>query len=312
LDFIFFAGVTGSLFCNVWAHNPKWDYVEDITGCGGASERDAAVEAAFRALGYRCEIVGEDKLKSDIAHYKRRVVDSLDKGLPVLTYGIVGYPCCSLITGYDDNGDVLIGWSKFQDDSAADDLPDGFEPCGYFRKRNGLSNSHGLIFFGEKSSVPDLRDDYKRALLNIVNTADLEKNDKLLFGADAYSAWADALECDADFPIDDINTLVSRLDSHSGPFLIVLTGRLYASEFLSRAAELVPEWRTAISEAISLYNEERDTLFGILGIQGGFSNSDREIALKLAAPAVRRQIAGIIRTARDLDNKAVECFRRCL
>ena len=54
-------------------------------------------------------------LKNDEALFKDKIVDSIDRGRPVIGLGIVGPPEACIITGYDDGGNVLIGWSMFQE-----------------------------------------------------------------------------------------------------------------------------------------------------------------------------------------------------
>jgi len=71
------------------------------------------------------------------------------------------------------------------------------------------------------------------------------------------------------------------------------------------------EWKPIIDDAIVLFNEERDTLFKIMAIQGGFSNFDPEIAKRLSDPNARKDIANVIRVARDINARAVNCLKLC-
>ena len=77
-----------------------------------------------------------------------------------------------LITGFDDEGEVLVGWSYFQmAKEFSADLE--YEPSGYFRKRNWFKDTHRLILIGEKTKPPPPEDIYKDALrraLKIVRT----------------------------------------------------------------------------------------------------------------------------------------------
>ena len=45
----------------------------------------------------------------------QRIMDSINRGIPVLAFGVVGPSDCCIITGYDQGGDVLLGWSTYQD-----------------------------------------------------------------------------------------------------------------------------------------------------------------------------------------------------
>ena len=39
----------------------------------------------------------------------------IDSGFPCIALGIIGPPEACIITGYRNNGDVLLGWNFFQD-----------------------------------------------------------------------------------------------------------------------------------------------------------------------------------------------------
>ena len=72
-----------------------------------------------------------------------------------LAPGPIGPPEPALITGFDEGGDVLIGWSFFQG------LPEfnagvEFEPSGQFRKRDWFRDPPGLslVIIGESRPVP--------------------------------------------------------------------------------------------------------------------------------------------------------------
>ncbi len=118
---------------------------------------------AFEAAGYACQFA----LKRDFAQshgypqaqdygeddFRALIVQSIrDTGRPVIAFGVVGPPECSLITGYDEGGDVLIGWSFFQDEAWCNAGVE-FEPSGYFRKRNWFADTHGLILIGDKQQA---------------------------------------------------------------------------------------------------------------------------------------------------------------
>ena len=47
--------------------------------------------------------------------FQQRIIESIDGGHPVIGFGVVGPPEACIITGYDDGGEVLIGWSLFQE-----------------------------------------------------------------------------------------------------------------------------------------------------------------------------------------------------
>lgn len=66
---------------------------------------------AITAAGYACSFYQPGSFEEDAA----RIMSSIDRGVPVLAYRIVGPSDYCIITGYDERGQVLLGWSTFQD-----------------------------------------------------------------------------------------------------------------------------------------------------------------------------------------------------
>jgi hypothetical protein len=51
----------------------------------------------------------------DESEFRQRILGSIDAGVPVIGFGVVGPPEACIIAGYDAAGDTLIGWSMFQE-----------------------------------------------------------------------------------------------------------------------------------------------------------------------------------------------------
>lgn len=88
--------------------------------------------------------------------------------------------------GYDENGDVLIGRSRFADDPTSDieGLHSISASKNYFQKRNRLEKSDALIFIGEKTYIPSIADGIQASIQHIPVFANLAEID----GADGFSA----------------------------------------------------------------------------------------------------------------------------
>lgn len=88
------------------------------------------IEHTFKMLGYKVKLYKPSDYETD----RKLIMDSIDRGIPVLTFqGVVRYAECCIISGYDDNGDTLLGWNPFMylrdDNTDPDD-----KSTGYFRK----------------------------------------------------------------------------------------------------------------------------------------------------------------------------------
>lgn len=173
-------------------------------------------------------------------------------------------------------------------------------------KRNGLTESFRLVFFGDKIEKPKLKDVYIKAIKNIVIIANFKKTEQYVFGHDAYTQWAEALLDDNDFLKDSLEILENRLDVHCGQLVITMTGREYAAQFLLRSLELASAYKDQIEQAICFLNQEKAVLNQIWSLHGGWESP--EIAQKLASRDFRTQLVKVILNARDLYVKAVQCL----
>ena len=87
------------------------------------------IEHTFRMLGYRVTQHVRGEYEAD----KKRIVDSINKGVPAITLeGVINCSDACVISGYDDGGDVLLGWNPFM--YMKDDHKDPHDETGYFRK----------------------------------------------------------------------------------------------------------------------------------------------------------------------------------
>lgn len=87
------------------------------------------IEHTFRMLGFAVA----HHVRGDYAHDRRLVTESIDRGVPVITLeGVINGADACVIAGYDQGGDVLLGWSPFMD--VPEDHQEAHDETGYFRK----------------------------------------------------------------------------------------------------------------------------------------------------------------------------------
>jgi hypothetical protein len=124
-SYSFFVGVTGAGFFLSW----KDGWHGDNTAAFYLDADATAMEKrSFKALGYSFEWLIPDQRDQFISP----IADSLQRGMPVISYGIIGPPEAGLITGYDEGGEVILGWNFFQNFEPGIEK----EPSGYYRKRD--------------------------------------------------------------------------------------------------------------------------------------------------------------------------------
>jgi hypothetical protein len=303
-------GMTGDAFRLSWKEGWELDNVADIYV---APDLNKTCDLAFAAAGRAYEAHGVRPGDVPESVLRERIIATIrDKHQPVLAYGVVGPPEMCIIAGYDEGGDVLIGWSFFQN------MPEfnagvEFEPSGYFRKRNWHTDTWGIVIVGEKREKrekPPQEAMYRQALewaLHVMRTPSVydpglngEAWKDRHSGHAAYDAWARHLLKDRDFPDGDMALLTQRYSVHDDASMVVAEGRWYASLFLSDAAQVMPHGASKLHEAASYFAREHELMWALWGELGGIGRGEKQIRA-LARPDVRRRIVQIIYEARDLD-----------
>ena len=328
-SYSFFIGVSGVASFLSWKPGWEGDNVEIMYM---SDDPAAPFDRAFRAAGYEYQVVSVEEGRDNETVFRQQIVDSIQKGRPVLAFGPIGPPESAIITGYDEGGEVLIGWSFFQsipEFNAGVEL----EPSGQFRKRDWFNYPPGFSFIviGEKVQRPPLAETYRGALewmLQVTHTpvtfGDRRNAGPAEYrfrcggsrqrarGLAAYTAWAEQLLHDEDFP-DDEATLRQRHDVHNSVVGTLAEARWYGSQFLIQAAEPdILHYRVTadLLHAAACYAAEHDLMWKLWDLAGGNGNPD---AYRLFAdPAVRRQMVPIIRQAQEQDAQAAEQIAQAL
>ncbi len=300
------------------------------------ADPDAVERHIFDAIGYAYEQVIKEDGRNNEALFRQRIVASIDRGMPVLGYGVIGPPEPSIITGYDEGGDVLIGWSFFQNfpdfnagvefEPAAEGQPGAAEQPRYFRKRDWFKDTENLLIIGEKRPKPSLPEVSRAALrwlIQVTRTPMVhpepdapEHYRQRHNGLAAYDAWADHLLHDTEWPADDEATLHAHHQIHNDAIGSLAEARWYGSVFLAEIADhfAAGPGKAGTTEhvfhAAACYAAEHDLMWTLWDLAGGISNPEAFRAM--ADPATRRAMAEIVRQARDQDTKAVEHMEQAL
>jgi hypothetical protein len=322
IPYEYIMGTSGAAFRLLW-NAGRWDGA-NVDVIVMASDPLEPYRRAFQAVGHAFEMFGNKQARheasesvvffdrqEDYGYFLSRIVESIrDKRRPVIGLGVVGPPEACVIAGYDERGEVLVGWSFFQDIPPFNAGVE-FEPSGYFRQRDWFKDTRGLILIGEKREGPPPSEIHRGALewaLNIVRTSMVNERQS---GPAAYAAWAEDLMHDEAFPADDIATLWERYMVHNDALTMVAEGRWYASLFLAQVARHEPFMAEELLLAAACYAAEHDIAWQIADHVGGFG-FDEKMTRKLAEPDVRRRIAPLILQARGKDEEAAAHIERAL
>jgi len=306
-SYSYILGTSGACFRMSWNHQ-EWDEGNmDVQHLGAEPFRQA-----FRAIGYKHGFVLKkdwwpddgredlrfmDDTKETASVFRHEIIQSIRDGRPVLVLGVVGPPEVSIVTGYDQGGDMLIGWSCFQGEHPKDEL----EPNGMFRQREWFAKTRGLMLIGPGADKPDMGRVYRDALEWAYRVSTLPKGKTRLFGQAAYREWAAAMLKDASFPDDDAKELQSRRYT-VWDGMIMLAERGKAAKFLEESAKHLPRAPEHLREAARLFREEGDCCGQMLKPLGGPMLPSKPFA----DPCERRRAADFIDAAREKNAEAVK------
>lgn len=295
-DYDYLMGVTGAAFRRLWNRDDGGNV--DLMYLAPEPDR-----RAFRALGYGYTTVPRNNRQAIVAALKA----SIARGRPAIGFGIIGPPEACLVTGYAQDGEVLYGYSYFQEEGT----PGYYEKADWFETM-APSNGYGLIVIGDKlAERPDERILLGETLAWAIDLAEQEQRPGLpnhTSGLTAYVAWASALEVDTDYPVDDPVTLATRLMVH-GDQTVMLSERRSAAAYLRRMAAVFPECAEALMQAAAHYDAVAayDNQLWRWG-----DCMTPEVAQALAEPQTRRAIAAAVREAGIEEMRAVAALETAL
>jgi AraC-like DNA-binding protein len=173
LDYDYVCAVSGSAFRTSFSmpSSEEWNH-----GNYHVIHTPIIIEHTFKMLGYKVT----HHIRGDYETDKRLIMDSIDRGVPVITLeGVINCSDACVISGYDNDGDVLLGYNPFMYvNEDHDEEPDN---TGYFRKtgwHDGFfeTGSKGRILIIEgKCEKPD-KDTILKETLALIRRLIREEN----------------------------------------------------------------------------------------------------------------------------------------
>ena len=305
-DYDYLMGVTGAAFRRFWNRDDGGNI--DLSYLG-----DEPFRRAFKALGYDWHMIqaGKDALFEAI-------VESIDRGVPVISFGILGPPEAGLVIGYDREGQALYGWSYFQDWPEHGEKRDACYKRGDWFETMNRDAGKDLIVIGAKLPArPAARDVFVASLEWAIDLERIAYRPTLpdhVGGLAAYDAWADALEVDADYPPEDAEVLGTRVMVY-GDQCTMLHERHSAAGYLrqmtaaSSSSGIAPKVADHLNAAAALYDETADHVkkLWLWGYDMG-----PEAQQGLSQANARREFAAQVRAARAREAEAVSHLEQAL
>ena len=275
------------------------------------------VEYNSAIIYHTFDVLGID---ADFNHFtdydasKQHIIASIDRGMPVMV--IEGPVSCSgtnLITGYDEDGDILMGWSAHMD--IPDDHNEPHDTTGYYHKSNWFAQyrSEGTVspypperrmyvtVKGRKAKPSD-----KAIALRLLNLAvrliEGGEKDGYYRGYPAYGVYADYLvKCSSRFPANYLLLLCNDM---------MLKDKLCVPEYLSGLVAVLPEYKKELEAGAETYRR----------IAAIVKEMEQAIPEDFSQPAidaftnlqVRETYAGNLLRIRDLESEFASGIKLCL
>lgn len=306
VSYAYIMAATGAAFRLTW-NRVEWD-LSNIDIYHTLKESNDIYRNGAGALGREFVFLGreENTSKEDFAEFIR---SNTAKGFPVIALGIIGPPEPCIIAGYEESGNVVVGWNFFQhDDEYASDI--SFLDNGYFRSDRWWENTdtQAVMCIGPVAGEPwDDREIVKTAaaIMEPRNEGSYAK------GIAAYDAWKEMLLDEKWFENGaGFDCLFSKLLVQNDAMVCISDGRRWAARYFEELSETCGEAGKGICREIAKhFHRIGDIGDEMLSLAGDWSNVDQMLQ-RLADRSVRERIAGLIDAAKAEDAMAYEQIRR--
>ncbi|MHB1456560.1 MAG: cysteine peptidase family C39 domain-containing protein [Armatimonadota bacterium] len=233
--FYFFSAITGDMFTVLYANDKPCD-----SGITNYFFMPQVVKKAFSTFGYDCIYLSNAQIQQDFRAVMNAVKASVDKGIPVLAWGMGNVTTFSgwhgnmpegcLIGGYDENDLLYVNLYPGPERMTVD-------KDGYTAISHGLEGSRGLFFVGNPIEKPDLHEIYRRVIECIPTFLATPPADGYMFGQEALEKWADTLLDESRFAGKTDDELGGICwDVHCSPYCNICTSA--ADAFIETASEV--------------------------------------------------------------------------
>ena len=229
----FFSAITGDMFTVLYASDKPCD-----SGVTNSFFMPQTVKEAYAAFGFDCVYLSNAQIRQDFRSAMNAVKFSVDRGIPVLAWGMGNVTTRSgnrydplpegcLIGGYDEDDRLYVNLYPGPERVTVDQ-------DGYTAVTHGLDTTKGLFFVGDRITPPEPREVYRKAIEGIPALLAMPPADGYVFGKAALEKWADTLLDERRFA-DKTDEELGGIcwDVHCSPYCCICTS---AAEAYVRAA----------------------------------------------------------------------------
>ena len=250
------------------------------------------IEHTFKMLGYNVTL----NTPSDYETDQKLIMDSIDRGVPVLTFqGVVRNAECCIISGYDDDGAVLLGWNPFM--YLEGDHSEPADSTGYFRKskwHDGDLKQAGarILIIGEPTASLSKEKTIKESLKMAVKL--------IRAGYAGHTHYAELICQDTDnwFFLDLMMVCLG---------CNLYQDKLYVAPFLREARTVLKDEANTLEECAKIYDQISD----LRREMNQYLPEDQpQTGERIRDKEIRRQYAQRAYKIRDLEKRAADLFEK--
>ena len=305
IDYSFIMASSGASFRFAW-NSTAWDF-SNVDIYHTFAESDEVYYLAAEALGREFFFLGRDKdtAKEEFIAF---IKSHIDEGYPCIALGIIGPPEACLITGYRNNGEVLLGWNFFQADPEFGGHVK-IDESGYFISDSWWENTdtQAVMCMGALKGEPFLPD---TVIENGIRALSGRMDSGYYKGILAYDGWMRALSDEKNFAtggnysvlfekvlcqVDAMNCLEDGRNSAAAYFRALSKSDADRSEKYRGIAEAFAKCGSRIGEMRYIYGYDMD-----------------ENLKNLADPEMRKRTCELCEQAKQADEEALALMKELL
>jgi hypothetical protein len=293
-DYDYLMGASGAAFRRFWNRDDGGNV--DLSYLG-----DEPFRRVFEAIGYEYRTIPAEK-----DAMIRAIQESIARGVPPISFGIIGPPEAGIVAGYQGEGDQLFGWSYFQEGRDR-----YYEKSDWFETLEKGAGKGLIIIGAKKPARPAERASLVASLewaVDLARTPARPCFPNHFCGLAAYDGWADGLEVDADFPADNDPVMETRSMVH-GDQVVMLHERESAAHYLRLMLAAAPEAAGQLNAAALLFEKAASFTSALWPwnhtVPGGAKKA-------FVDAGTRRSLAGHVRSAKAAEAQAVEHLEQAL
>lgn len=301
VDYAYIMVLTGAAFRFTW-NSTCWDMSNvDIFHTLDCSNDIYGLGA--KALGRRFEFLerNENTTKEEFFQF---IKEHIDAGYPCIALGIVGPPEAGIVTGYQENGKELLGWSFFQDENQWATKVEHNEN-GYYITDQWWENedTQAVMCMGE---ILTDKTDITGILRNGIKILEGRKDADYCKGVLAYEAWRKMLADETEF--QSAVGIEDKIICHDDAVGSLMDSRGSAAAYFKWLSEHETSDTEMYAQIAKAFQNTYDTICSLHNVYNNWGPTPENIELFLKKE-VREEICSWIVKAEESDKKALELMK---